>query len=99
MKFTFENYTDGPAFRNSGWKLHGQKNGHIITRYTAHGSHHKIYTIKDYHTLYDNCICKICKKCIDHRYHLDEHASNISLTTLLSSIDDGEDIVGILALL
>ncbi|KAI5721369.1 hypothetical protein M8J77_019893 [Diaphorina citri] len=89
MKFTVENYTDGPIFRSNTWKKYGQSNRHILARYTSHGFHHRICNKKTYHTTFENCICTICNQPISDRYHLNIHilSSNSTLTSLITSLD------------
>lgn len=90
IKFVTENYTDGPAFNNTGWKLHNPKNRHLITRYTSHGFHHRICIRTDFHQTYEECFCKICKKIILDRYHLKEHIIHKqSLSTMLTVLNEG----------
>ncbi|KAI5716031.1 hypothetical protein M8J77_026325 [Diaphorina citri] len=87
MEFVIKNYTSGPAFKSNTWKNNNQPNRHIITRYTVHGFHHLICTKKEYHTEYDNCICKLCKLVINERYHLNGHiVEGSSLSNLIGSL-------------
>lgn len=86
LKFTIDRFTDGPAFQSNHWKGTNQTNRHYITRFTVHGFHNKFCSNPYYHTEFEKCVCKLCSKPIESRYHLMDHLDEISLTSFLEKL-------------
>jgi len=64
-----ENFYLTPAILDDAWKGINRENRHLITRYAAHGFHHRICSTNGYHEPCDTCICKYCHRVCD-RYHV-----------------------------
>ena len=70
------------AMMNEEWKKAEYELRHVVTRFAAHGFHHKFCCTDKFHQPSDDCICKLCtRKC--ERYHAKSCESRtVSLTKL-----------------
>jgi hypothetical protein len=68
----------------SDWKEPGYKLRHSVTRYAAHGFHHRLCRRKNYHDPDLKCICEFCGKLCE-RYHGEVCTKRTSLTALCTS--------------
>jgi hypothetical protein len=69
FNFAEECFTDGPAFSSDEWQQSDFRNRHVITRATSHGFHHLYCNSPGYHKPSNNCLCQLCLRPANNRYH------------------------------
>ena len=71
--------TTGKEWAEANYELR-----HLVTRYAAHGFHHKLCRTKHFHQPTEDCVCSLCEKQCE-RYHAEKCTKrNISMTQFCS---------------
>jgi len=68
--YVHQDFYGTPAMIQDNWRASEQKERHIVTRYSAHGFHHKICERQAFHDAGEACKCNLCGESPIGTYHL-----------------------------